>query len=150
MQLEATWRFTPQFPRTPPRRLTDASGGPVRASEHHRHRAVPRRHVQLLGGGVEDLVDSLEGEVERHELHHRAEILVRRSRGEPRESHLRDGGVDHPLLPVLLVEPLRDLFIFFFCSRAGGSCVGHEEDDDDGSGGGVRDVQQYIKRVSKT
>lgn len=47
------------------------SGRPVGASEDDGHRDGPRGHVARLGCRVDDLIDGLHGEVERHELAHR-------------------------------------------------------------------------------
>lgn len=91
-------------------KLTCSSSRAIRTPEHNGHGAVPRGHVKLLRRGVDDLVDRLEGKVERHKLHNRTQVLVRRASREPRETHLRDRRINNSLLSVLLVKPLRYLF----------------------------------------
>src|SRR3546814_11547322 len=52
-------------------------------------------HVMGLGGGVDDLVDRLHGEVEGHELDDGPEAVHRRADAEAGEAVLGDRRVDH-------------------------------------------------------
>ena len=56
-----------------------ASGGPVGAAEHYGAGDLPRRHVVVLGGRVDYLVNGLHGEVEGHELYNGPQALEGRS-----------------------------------------------------------------------
>ena len=52
-----------------------------------------------------NLINSLHGEVEGHELEDGAEAVECGAHGEPGEAHLCDGGVYHALVAVLLPQP---------------------------------------------
>mmetsp|Transcript_1363 Transcript_1363/g.3497 ORF Transcript_1363/g.3497 Transcript_1363/m.3497 type:complete len:405 (-) Transcript_1363:77-1291(-) len=84
-------------------------GRAVGSSEDHGHGHVAVGHVGLLGRRVDDLVDGLHGEVERHELADGSEVLVGGTDRDAREPHLRDGRVEDALLAVLLEEALGHL-----------------------------------------
>lgn len=56
-----------------------ASGRPVGAPEDDGHGDGPRGHVARLGSRVDDLIDCLHGEVERHELAHRSQPCLLKS-----------------------------------------------------------------------
>lgn len=81
----------------------------ISTSEDNWHVDNAPGHVEGLGGGVDDLVDGLHGEVEGHELEDGPEVVEGRPHRQPCEPHLRDGRVDDPLVPVLLPEPPGDL-----------------------------------------
>ena len=72
----------------------DARGGAVRAAEHDRAAHLAARHVERLGGRVDDLVDRLHGEVEGHELDDRLEAGERRADAEAGKAVLGDRRVD--------------------------------------------------------
>jgi hypothetical protein len=63
-------------------------GGAVGPAEHNGNRHVTTGHVELLSGGVDDLVDGLHGEVEGHELHDGAQALVGGAGGDTSKAHL--------------------------------------------------------------
>jgi hypothetical protein len=63
----------------------------------------------LLSSRVDDMVDSLQREVEGHELDDGAEAFVSSSRGETSKPHLSDWSIDHSLFAILLEEPLGHL-----------------------------------------
>ena len=68
----------------------DAGRRSVRAPEDDRAAHLAARHVERLGGGVDDLVDGLHGEVEGHELDHRAQPAKGRADAQPRKPVLGD------------------------------------------------------------
>src|SRR3546814_13489987 len=59
-----------------------ARRGAVRPAEHDRRGHLTAGHVMGLGGGVDDLVDRLHGEVEGHELDDGPEAVHRRADAE--------------------------------------------------------------------
>mmetsp|Transcript_42257 Transcript_42257/g.72162 ORF Transcript_42257/g.72162 Transcript_42257/m.72162 type:complete len:212 (-) Transcript_42257:78-713(-) len=89
--------------RRRPRRIA------VRPTEHDGTGNVPRTHVILLGGGVDNLIDRLHGKVPRHEFDNGSQVFVRRADGHAGESHLGDGRVDDAFGAVLLEEALGHL-----------------------------------------
>lgn len=88
---------------------TDTGGGAVGAAEDDRDVDVAGRHVVLLGGRVDDVVNGLHREVERHELDDRLGVVVGGADGETGEASFRDRRVDDALVAVLLPEALGDL-----------------------------------------
>jgi hypothetical protein len=87
----------------------DARRRAVRAAEHDRAAHLAAGHVERLGGGVDDVVDRLHGEVEGHELDDRLQARHRRADAEAGEAVLGDRRVDHALRPELLQQALGDL-----------------------------------------
>lgn len=61
----------------------------VGAAEHDGAGDLAGRHVVVLGGGVDYLVNGLHGEVEGHELHHRAQALESGAHTDAREARLQ-------------------------------------------------------------
>lgn len=55
-------------------------------------------HVQRLGGRVDDVVNGLHGEVERHELTNRLQASESGTHGQTSETHLSNWGVHHSSL----------------------------------------------------
>ena len=84
-------------------------GRPVGAAEHDRHLQLPARHVQHLGGVVQDLVEGLGREVEGHPLHDGPQAHQGRANAHPGEALFRDRGVDDPPGAVLIQQALADL-----------------------------------------
>jgi hypothetical protein len=76
----------------------DTGGETVGAAEGDVARLDTTGHVVGLGGGVDDLVDGLHGEVEGHELADRVETGQGGADGQTGETGFRDGTVDDPLL----------------------------------------------------
>lgn len=66
-------------------------------------------HVERLGGAVNQVIDGLHCEVERHELADGSKAGEGGSNGEPRESHFGDGRIDDAVVAVLLPQALADL-----------------------------------------
>ncbi len=87
----------------------DARGGAVGAAEHDRAAHLAARHVQRLGGGVDDLVHRLHGEVEGHELDDRPQPVHRGADRHAGEAVLGDRRVDDPLRAELVEQALADL-----------------------------------------
>ena len=87
----------------------DARGRAVRSAEHDLATHLPARHIERLGGGVDDLVHRLHGEIEGHELDDRLQARERGADAEAGKAMLGDRRVDHALRPELLQQPLRDL-----------------------------------------
>ena len=75
----------------------DAAGGTVRASKDNRAPHLAAGHIQRLGGRVDDLVDGLHGEIERHEFDHRPQIAKGGPDPETGKALLGDRRVDDPL-----------------------------------------------------
>mmetsp|Transcript_14404 Transcript_14404/g.51208 ORF Transcript_14404/g.51208 Transcript_14404/m.51208 type:complete len:421 (+) Transcript_14404:49-1311(+) len=84
----------------------DARRGAVGAAEDDGAAEVAVGHVRLLRGRVDDLVHGLHGEVERHELAHGPQVLVRRPRRDAGEARLGDGRVEDAPVAVLLKQAL--------------------------------------------
>ncbi len=87
----------------------DARGGAVRPAEHDRAAHLPARHVERLGGGVDDLVDRLHGEVERHEFDNRLQAHERGTHAQAGKALLGDRRVDDALGPEFRQQALADL-----------------------------------------
>jgi hypothetical protein len=87
----------------------DAAGGAVRTAEHDGRADLAARHVQGLGGRVDDVVDGLHGEVERHELDDRLQARHGRADAQAGEAVLGDRGVDHAAVAELLQQFAADL-----------------------------------------
>ena len=87
----------------------DAGGRAVRSAEHDRGGHLAARHVAGLGGGIDDLVHRLHGEVERHELDDGLQPRERRADAEAGKSMLGDRRVDHAMRAEFLQQPLGDL-----------------------------------------
>jgi hypothetical protein len=61
----------------------ELQGGAVRPAEHDRHAELPARHVQHLGGRVDDLVEREQREIPGHELDHRSQARHRGPHADP-------------------------------------------------------------------
>jgi hypothetical protein len=75
------------------------SAAPPGPAEHHRHRELAARHVEHLGGRVDDLVHRQQREVPGHELDDRAQAHHRRADAHAGEAQLGDRRVDHARSP---------------------------------------------------
>ena len=90
--------------------LCGGTGGvAVGATENDRAGNVTGRHVVLLGGRVDNLIDGLHGEVHRHELDDGPELLEGGTDGKAGEAHLCDRRIDDALVAILLVQALGHL-----------------------------------------
>ena len=87
----------------------DARGGAVRPAEHDRAAHLAARHVKRLGGGIDQLVHRLHGEVEGHELDDRLQAGERRADAQTGKAVFGDRRVDHALVAELLQQSLRHL-----------------------------------------
>ena len=87
----------------------DPCGGAVGAAEHHRHRHQAARHVERLGGRVDEMIHRLHGEVEGHELDDGLEPAHGGAHADPGEPGLGDGRVDHPASAELVEQALAHL-----------------------------------------
>ncbi|MGY4504782.1 hypothetical protein ACVWYH_008739 [Bradyrhizobium sp. GM24.11] len=81
----------------------------VRTAEHDRAAHLAAGHVERLGGGVDDLVDRLHGEVEGHELDDRLQPGHRGTNADTGKAVLGDRRVDHAPGAKFLEQSLRDL-----------------------------------------
>ena len=81
----------------------------IGATEHDGAAHLAARHVERLGGGIDDVVDGLHGEIEGHEFDDRLEAGKGRTDGDAGEAMFGDGRVDHPLRPEFLEHALADL-----------------------------------------
>ena len=72
----------------------DAGSRTARAAEHHRRTHLAAGHIERLGGGVDDLVDRLHGEVEGHELDDRLQARHRRTDADAGKAVLGDRRID--------------------------------------------------------
>ena len=102
----------------------DAGGGAVGTAEDDRAAHLPARHVERLGGGIDDLVHRLHGEVEGHELDDRLQPGHCRADAQPRKAVLGDRRVDDAPGAELLQQPLRDLVGALVL----GDLLAHDED----------------------
>jgi hypothetical protein len=87
----------------------DARRGAVGTAEHDRAAHLAARHVERLGGRVDDLVDRLHGEVEGHELDDRLQPAERSADAEAGKAVLGDRRVDDALGAELLEQALAHL-----------------------------------------
>ena len=102
----------------------DARGGAVRSAEDDRRAHLAARHIERLGGRIDDLVDRLHGEVEGHELDDRLQAGHRGADADAGKAVLGDRRVDDAPRPELLQQALRDLvgaLVF-------GDLLAHDED----------------------
>lgn len=87
----------------------DAGCSTARTAEDDRRAHLAAGHIERLGGRVDDLVDRLHGEVERHELDDRAQTRHRRADADAGKAMFRDRRVDHAARTEFLQQALRDL-----------------------------------------
>ena len=87
----------------------DAGGGTIGAAEHDGAAHLAARHVERLGGGIDDVVDGLHGEVEGHELDDGLQAREGRTHREAGEAMLGDRRVDDALRAELVQHALADL-----------------------------------------
>ena len=102
----------------------DARGNAVGAAEDDRRVHLAARHVELLGGRVDDLVDRLHGEIPGHEFDDRAQAGEGGADADAGKAMLGDGRVDDALRPDFLQEVLRDLVGALVL----GDLLAHDED----------------------
>ena len=88
---------------------SDAGCRTVRTAEHHLAGHLAAGHVQRLGGGIDDLVDRLHGEVEGHELDDRLQAGHRRTDADAGKAMLGDRRIDDALVAEFLQQTLGDL-----------------------------------------
>jgi hypothetical protein len=80
----------------------DAGRRAIRSAEHDRGGHLAAGHVAGLGGGVDDLVHRLHGEVEGHELDDGLQPCQRRADAETGKAMFGDRRVDHAVRAELL------------------------------------------------
>ena len=88
---------------------TDASANAVNAAEGNWTSQVTSRHVERLSSGVDDVVNSLQREIERHELDDRAQAVETSADGNSGESSLTNWSVPDALRTVAVPHTLRHL-----------------------------------------
>jgi len=88
---------------------TDTSSETVGTTEGDVTRLDTTRHVEGLGGGVDDLIDGLHGEVEGHELANRVKTTQGSTNSETAETRLGDRSVNDTLLAEAVEETLGNL-----------------------------------------
>ena len=81
----------------------------VRAAEHNGAAHLTARHVQRLGGRIDDMVDRLHSEVESHELHDGAKPAKGRTDCDAREAVFGNWRVNDALASELVQQSLTDL-----------------------------------------
>ncbi len=86
----------------------DAAGRAIGPAEDHRTAHLPARHVIGLGCGVDDMVDRLHGEVERHELDDRAQAAHRCAGPDAGKTVFGDRRIDDALGAEFFEQALRD------------------------------------------
>ena len=84
----------------------DAGGSAVRPAEHDRAMHLAARHIERLGGRVDDVVDRLHGEVPGHELDDRLEPGEGRADADAGEAIFGDRRVDHARRAELVEQAL--------------------------------------------
>ena len=87
----------------------DARGGAVRPAEHDRAMHLAARHIERLGGGIDDVVDRLHGEVPGHELDDGLQPGEGRADPDPGEAVFGDRRIDHAGRTELVEQPLGHL-----------------------------------------
>ena len=75
------------------------------AAQHHRHLQPPGGHVLDLGHLVDHLAETIEREIEEHEIDHRARAGHGRAGAHADEPALHDRGVAQPLRTIFLIQP---------------------------------------------
>ena len=88
---------------------TDAGCGTVRPPEHHRRTHLTARHIQRLGGGIQNVVNGLHGEVKGHELDNGPKATECRPGGDPGKAVFGDRRVDNALGTEFFQHALRNL-----------------------------------------
>eukprot|EP00128_Syssomonas_multiformis_P014289 Colp12_sorted_trinity150504_noHs@3256 len=88
---------------------THTLGVTVRTTEHNGDLNSASRHVVSLSGRVNDLINSLHGEVEGHELANRLKASHGSANGKTSKTHLGNGGVQDTLRTELVQETLGNL-----------------------------------------
>jgi len=83
--------------------------GPIRSTEDDRDVELAGRHVPELGSRIDDVIDGLHREIERHELHNGHQTRHGHSDAQSGESGLSDGCVHNSLTAILLHEALGNL-----------------------------------------
>jgi hypothetical protein len=83
-------------------------GRAVRAAKDDGDFELPARHVEHLGGGVDNLIGGEDREIESHKLDHGAQAYHRRAHAETCEAEFRDRRINHALLAKLFQQPLRN------------------------------------------
>ena len=73
----------------------DARGGAIGSPEHDGAMHLAARHIERLGGGIDDVVDRLHGEVPGHELDDGLEAGEGRADAHPGKAIFGDRRVDH-------------------------------------------------------
>ena len=96
----------------------------VESSEDNGAAEVASGHVVDLGGGVDDVVHGLHGEVHSHKLYDWSQPVEASANSQTGESALRDGSVYDALRAVLFPETLADLVRALVL----GDLLAHEED----------------------
>ena len=86
----------------------DARGGPVGTPKHDRAAHLAAGHVQCFGGGIDDLVDRLHGEVESHEFHDRLQPVHRRTNRHAGKAVFGNWRINHPPRPKFVKHALGD------------------------------------------
>ena len=81
----------------------------VWSAKNNRGLDLAARHIKLLGGGINDLVNRLHGEIKGHEFNDRLETGKRRPDPDPGKPVFGNRSVDYPLVAKFVQKPLRDL-----------------------------------------
>ena len=87
----------------------DAGGGAIGAAEDDGAAHLAAGHIEGFGGGVDDVIDRLHGEVEGHELDDWLESVHGGTDGHAGEAVFGDGGVDDAAGAELVEQALADL-----------------------------------------
>ena len=102
----------------------DARGCAIRAAKHDRAVHLPARHIERLGGGVDDVVDRLHGEVPGHELDDGLEPRKGRADADAGKAIFGDRRIDHAPFAELIEQALADLVGALILA----DLLAHEED----------------------
>ena len=108
----------------------DTAGGAIGTAEDDRTTHLATGHVERLGGGIDDVVDGLHGEVEGHEFNDRTQPVEGRADTQAGKAVLGDRRVDDALGTELVQQATGDLvgalvFGDFFTHHEDGVIAAH-------------------------
>src|SRR5689334_13706116 len=87
----------------------NSGGSAIGAAKHDGAAHLATGHVKRLGGGVDDLVHGMHGEIEGHEFDDGLEAGKGGTGGDAGEAVFGNGCIDHPLWPKFFEHALADL-----------------------------------------
>ena len=85
---------------------TDRSSNTIGTAENNGNVDFTTRHIIRFGSRVDDLIDSLHGEIKSHEFNNRTQSLLSSTNSKTSEAHLSNGSIDNTISTIFLVQVL--------------------------------------------